>query len=170
MKVFGVERDYIIHDDTKVCGFFGEDAYRWLSNYHECKIRFKGMKFTSSEAAYQAAKYVDPEIKKQFIGITGAQAKKLAKSLEITTPNWHEIKYEVMSSIIFDKFLRNKDIREKLLQTGNKYLEETNHWGDVYWGICNGKGQNNMGRILMGVREFWKYKTADLKKQYELKL
>ena len=41
----------------------------------------------------------------------------------------------------------------KLLGTGDTYLEEGNTWNDTFWGVCNGVGENNLGRILMEVRE-----------------
>ena len=61
-----------------------------------------------------------------------------------------------MSSIVFEKFYRNKELRKKLLETGDRYLEETNWWGDDFWGVCNGEGRNELGKILMKVRDFWK--------------
>ena len=51
------------------------------------------------------------------------------------------------------KFTKHKDLKEKLLATGDAYLEETNHWHDTFWGVCKGKGQNHLGKILMEVRE-----------------
>ena len=50
-------------------------------------------------------------------------------------------------------FSQNEDLKEKLLDTGNEHLEEGNTWGDKIWGTVNGKGQNNLGKILMMVRE-----------------
>jgi len=32
-------------------------------------------------------------------------------------------------------------------------LEETNTWGDKYWGVCNGEGENQLGKLLMKIRE-----------------
>ena len=62
-----------------------------------------------------------------------------------------------MVAIVFDKFLRNKDLRQKLLDTSERYLEELNNWGDTFWGVdINKGGQNNLGKILMKTREFWK--------------
>jgi predicted NAD-dependent protein-ADP-ribosyltransferase YbiA (DUF1768 family) len=38
------------------------------------------------------------------------------------------------------------------------YLEETNHWGDVFWGVDKDKGgKNNLGIILMHIRNIFKY-------------
>ena len=50
------------------------------------------------------------------------------------------------------KFL-NPDLREKLVATGDAELIEGNHWNDTCWGVCKGIGQNNLGKILMEVRD-----------------
>ena len=162
MIVFGKERDYVIHDENNVKGFFGE--YRWLSNYHECEIKFDGINYPSTENAYQSAKSNDMFVKHQMTQITPSESKQLSTKLQLRD-NWHNIKYDIMSYIIFDKFYRHLDLRQKLLDTGSKYLEETNHWGDRYWGVCDGKGENNLGKILMGIRKFWQDKVKDKPKQ-----
>lgn len=30
---------------------------------------------------------------------------------------------------------------------------EVNNWGDTYWGVCNGIGDNHLGKILMKIRD-----------------
>lgn len=32
-------------------------------------------------------------------------------------------------------------------------IVEDNYWGDTFWGRCNGSGQNNLGKILMEIRD-----------------
>jgi len=61
-----------------------------------------------------------------------------------------------MRKIVFNKFQRNDRLREQLLMTGDKVLIEANSWGDVYWGVCDGVGENHLGKILMKTREFWR--------------
>jgi len=34
----------------------------------------------------------------------------------------------------------------KLLSTGNCEIQEGNYWGDTFWGVCKGKGENNLGK------------------------
>ena len=58
-----------------------------------------------------------------------------------------------MKEIIRRKFSQHPDLADKLVATGQKELQEGNNWGDTFWGISNGKGQNNLGIILMEVRE-----------------
>lgn len=63
-----------------------------------------------------------------------------------------------MYEIVKAKFLQNKEIKEKLLLTGNEELIEGNTWGDRIWGTVNGVGENRLGKILMQVREELKHK------------
>lgn len=51
------------------------------------------------------------------------------------------------------KYLQNRYLRNKLINTGDAYLKETNTWNDTFWGISNGIGQNHLGKILMQIRE-----------------
>lgn len=150
MFILGKERDYIVHDEKSVKGFFGK--YRYLSNFHLAPVYFEGILYPSTEHAYQAAKSIDPNTRLEFIPLTCADAKNKGQIIEIR-PDWDRVKYDVMFAVIFDKFFRHEDLRIQLLETEDKYLEETNHWGDKYWGVCDGEGQNNLGKILMKVRE-----------------
>lgn len=159
--VFGKERDYIVHDDKNIKGFFGD--YRFLSNFEACPVWFDGLLYSSTEGAYQSAKTLDMEKRKEFTTLSPKEAMHAGRAIEQTSlfrRDWVSVKYDVMSSAIFDKFYRNMELRKKLLATGDKYLEETNHWKDVYWGVCDGKGESNLGKVLMAVREFWKAKDA----------
>ena len=149
MFIMGKERDYVIHDDDKINGFFGD--YRFLSNFHVAPVYFEGILYPSSEHAYQAAKTLDINIRKEFLNLTCSESKRFGQTIGLRD-NWDVIKYEVMYSVVFDKFSRNSDLKKLLIETGNKYLEETNHWGDIFYGVCNGVGLNILGKILMDVR------------------
>lgn len=153
MIVFGKERDYVIHDNNYIKGFFGE--YRWLSNFEPCKVFYEGFEYSSSENAYQAAKSLDLEVKLEISKLSPSDSKKISKKIEIR-PDWEHVKCDVMFAICLDKFTRNPELGTKLIDTGDKYLEETNHWKDTYWGVCDGQGQNNLGKILMQIRSIIK--------------
>lgn len=146
-------KEYIVHNEKEIKGFDGD--YRFLSNFSDANVYFDGMFFFSTENAYQAAKTFDERKRKIFKVLSAGQAKKEGRKLEIRS-DWEKVKIEVMSVIVFDKFYRNKDLRQKLIETGDKYLEETNDWNDTFWGVCNGVGRNELGKILMKIRKFWK--------------
>jgi ribA/ribD-fused uncharacterized protein len=149
MIVFGKERDYIVHDESQIKGFFGE--YRFLSNFELGDVIYEGIKYPSSENAYQAAKSPDLEIRNQFVNISPNESKKLGRKIDVRE-DWEEVKYGIMYQIVLDKFSRNYELGDLLIETGDKYLEETNHWKDKVWGVCDGVGKNWLGKILMDVR------------------
>lgn len=159
MIVFGKERDYVIHNDKKINGFFGE--YRFLSNFHVCPFWFEGRVYESREHAYQAAKY-SPEERHIFDRVSSAEAKKLGRKAVVNLERWNESKYNIMATVVLSQFAAYPVLAQELLKTGDKYLEESNHWGDMYWGVYypenwkafapKGKGENKLGKILMHVR------------------
>lgn len=131
------------------------DENFFLSNFYICKVKIDGIEYSSSEAAFQAQKCVNPEEKKKFIDMTPTQAKRYGKKVELR-PDWEDVKISIMKEIVSQKFLQNPTLLEKLMATGDKELIEGNHWRDYFWGVCNGKGKNNLGKILMEVREAYK--------------
>lgn len=126
--------------------FNGE--FRWLSNFHPCTIKYMGLVFQSTEAAYQAAKCRNPEDRKMFIGIPASAAKKLGRKVMIR-PDWNSVKLQVMEDLIRIKFAPGSPLFKQLVSTGTQELIEGNYWGDTFWGSCNGIGHNHLGRILM---------------------
>ena len=57
-----------------------------------------------------------------------------------------------MFDLVLEKFKQNPELKQKLLETGNQELIEGNTWNDTFWGVCNGQGQNWLGKILMLAR------------------
>jgi ribA/ribD-fused uncharacterized protein len=129
--------------------FSGE--YRFLSNFAPCPIRLGGLVYPSTEAAYQAAKTRDPNERLAFTSASASAAKALGRAVTLR-PGWEKMKEEVMLACLRQKFKRHP-YREKLIATGTAKLIEGNHWGDTYWGVCNGKGENRLGELLMQVRD-----------------
>ena len=82
---------------------------------------------------------------------TPGLAKKMGRSVSLR-PDWEDIKDDVMLEGLYRKFT-NDELAEWLLDTGDEELVEGNWWGDRYWGVCNGIGQNKLGKLLMKVRE-----------------
>ena len=50
------------------------------------------------------------------------------------------------------KFTQNPNLAQLLIETGDATLIEGNNWDDVVWGVCNGVGENRLGKILMQIR------------------
>ncbi len=135
--------------DDGIYGFFGD--HRFLSNFHMVDISYGGMTFPSTENAYQAVKSLDPIVRQKFVAIRPVEAKRLGMTVKLRS-DWESVKEEIMYDLNKAKF-RVPYLKELLLATGDKYLEETNNWSDTFWGVCNGKGENKLGRILMKIRK-----------------
>lgn len=82
---------------------------------------------------------------------TPGKAKREGRKISLNVSYWDEVKNEVMKYILIQKF-SDPELMQKLIDTGDAYLEETNTWHDTYWGVCDGVGQNNLGKILMSIR------------------
>jgi hypothetical protein len=130
--------------------FTGE--FSFLSNFHLSEVEFEGIVYPSVEHAYQAAKTKDPNLRMLVAQLdTPGKAKRAGRRLVLRS-HWEEMKLEIMEQLVRQKFSKDP-FRQKLLDTGDEQLTEGNWWGDTFWGVCNGDGQNHLGKILMKVRE-----------------
>ena len=130
-----------------------ENEYAFLSNFYLCRIEIDGLIFDSTEAAYQASKSKSLEVRKKFIGLNASQAKKLGRQIALRD-DWEDVKIEIMERILREKFSnKNPELLRKLVDTEDDVLIESNWWNDTFWGICRGIGENNLGKLLMKIRE-----------------
>jgi ribA/ribD-fused uncharacterized protein len=83
--------------------------------------------------------------------MTGREAKKFGRKVKLRD-DWNDVRLQIMGEVVLTKFVVNKDLRDKLIATGQRELIEGNTWHDTFWGVCNGKGGNHLGKILMEVR------------------
>lgn len=130
--------------------FQGE--YAFLSNFYQAPVEFEGIVYPTVEHAFQAAKTVDQEERRRIAALpTPGEAKRAGRKLKIRK-DWENIKLHIMHELVQQKF-RHPALRELLLATGDRPIVEINTWNDTFWGVCEGVGQNHLGRILMAVRE-----------------
>lgn len=140
------------HADRAISSFTGE--YRFLSNFYTlrwpvvCEHR---LTYHTVENAYQASKSMYLNDRRDIKDLPPQKAKQAGRRL-ILRPDWHQVKRAVMLDFLLQKFINNEDLREQLLATNNVPLIESNYWGDRYWGVFNGEGENHLGLLLMQVR------------------
>jgi ribA/ribD-fused uncharacterized protein len=138
--------------------FSGE--YRYLSNFWKVPIPLENLWYPSVEHAYQAAKTLDETEKKVIaLAATPGEAKKRGKKL-VLREDWESVKVDFMRYLVWYKFTMYPDLGKMLLDTGDAELIEGNTWNDTFWGVCNGVGQNWLGRILMETRGRLKLHTV----------
>ena len=130
--------------------FSGE--YSFLSNFAPCKVTYNGKVFPTVEHAYQAAKCVDENEMNIFLYVgTPGEAKKWGRVVKLR-PDWDSVKVGIMEDLVRQKF-QNEKYKVLLKETGDCLITEGNTWGDTFWGVCKGIGQNNLGKIIMKIRE-----------------
>lgn len=135
--------------------FIGE--YYFLSNFFPTDVKYSwdcddSIIYRSAEHAYQAQKTENVH-EKIFIrnAISAREAKKRGRNV-VCRSDWDLIKLDVMRGVVKAKFSQNLDLSERLVNTYPIVLVEGNWWGDTFWGMCNKRGENHLGKILMEVR------------------
>ena len=133
-----------------------EGEYFFLSNFYPSPFVFKEGEdefiAKTVEHYFQYAKTPSMEEGIEILNATTpAKAKRLGRSCHLRK-DWEIIKDDVMLFALREKF-SNPEFRNKLLATGDEELVEGNWWKDTYWGVCEGVGQNKLGKLLMQVRE-----------------
>lgn len=138
-----------------------KDEYRFLSNFFPSVIKVEdpwdNQRIAKTvEHAYQAAKATNQKEYNYVLnaGMAG-DAKRRGRSIKLRR-DWDSIKLGIMEDLLRIKF-SNPELRDRLLDTGNEELEEGNYHHDVFFGVCycpscRGKGQNNLGKLLMKIR------------------
>lgn len=136
--------------------------YRWLSNFHPAPLAWRDLVFPTLEHAFQWEKMDTEQGRVAVISVppdltctarrwtTPGEAKRAARRHHMRS-DWEQIKIDVMHELLRRKFA-DPDLRQRLIDTGDAKLIEGNNWNDRFWGVCNGIGENHLGRLLMLVR------------------
>jgi len=116
-----------------------QNEYRWLSNFYPVLIRYEGIDYPTVEHAYQAAKFLDEEIR---YGISQVRqpgtVKRFAhefKTAGLQRDDWEEINLNVMRTLLDLKF-QQAPYGNWLVQTFPQRLVEGNTWHDNFFGEC----------------------------------
>lgn len=130
------------------------NEYRFLNNFWDAPVTYKGLTYQNAEAAFQAQKCIGEAEKEQFTTLRSNEAKRLGRYVQLRS-DWENVKLPIMEEIVRAKFTQNEELKALLLATGDLVLEEGNTWGDTFWGVDaqTREGRNHLGRILMRVRK-----------------
>jgi ribA/ribD-fused uncharacterized protein len=138
--------------DPEPIDSFKDDDTAFLSNFWPQPFVYDGVLYPTSEHAFQAQKTLDPAQRKIVASATSPGiAKRLGRTIALR-PDWEAVKLDVMYEVLRAKF-SDPDLAKRLLATGNAELIEGNWWGDRFWGIYLGEGENHLGKILMRIRD-----------------
>jgi ribA/ribD-fused uncharacterized protein len=145
--------------------FKTREEYGELSNMrHGFVLRWHGRRVHSSEALYQAHKFLpetrifDPDLGKEVspfevvIAQTNAKTAKMKakKYKRVTRPDWHSIKLDVMNYCVRLKYLEHRSVLDDVLDDtmGAPIVEKSRT--DQLWGAVNDYRGNLVGENLLG--------------------
>jgi len=126
--------------------------YGWLSNFWRAEQKIDNIIYPTNEHYYQSMKAKTREDQEWIAGApTPYGAMKAGRSLrkQDMIDDWDKKKVSVMRYGLLCKFLQNKDLKQKLLDTGDAKLHEDSPT-DMFWGV---KGKDMLGILLMAIRE-----------------
>jgi ribA/ribD-fused uncharacterized protein len=141
---------------NEVIHFYGVGAeYGEFSNFAPYAIMLQGKRWPTSEHFFQAQKFADPRDREEVRSAkTPMEAATLGRDRrKKLRRDWERVKVRVMREAVEAKFLQHEELRVLLLSTGDaKLVEHTEN--DDFWGDGgDGRGANELGRILMVVRD-----------------
>ena len=130
------------------------DEYEYLSNFFEVDVQWDGRIYRNSEAAFQSAKTLNPQIRDSFTLLDPLSAKRKGRQVMLR-PDWEAVKTTIMETVVRAKFRQHPDLAKRLVETGDAELMEGNDWNDTCWGVDlrTGEGENRLDKILMSLRE-----------------
>lgn len=115
-------------------------------------ITYQGITYPSTEHAYQATKTISQVDRVAMANLpTAREARRFGQQIQMRY-GWESLKLSTMEDVLNIKF-QDPELRQKLIDTGDLELIEGNTWGDTFWGVYNGKGENHLGKILMKIRK-----------------
>lgn len=147
-----------------------QGVYRFLSNFFEAPVTYKGIEFPTAEHAYQYAKmtFMDPE-GTVYADDHPATLIKNAETPQKTKyyarihkdkihPDFYRHRPVIMMDVLRAKFMSSPQLMSALVDTGDTEIVEGNIWHDNFYGDCKCDqcakiiGQNFIGKLLMTLR------------------
>ena len=138
----------------KITSFTG--YFEFLHNNFMTPVYYEGSLYPSVTHAYHAARSTDETTRRAIINADSFHTVATIASRIQDPEDWPTRRLDIMERLVRDKFRRSKELQEKLKATEKRELimtYEDEKKGNFYWGMVNGKGQNQLGRILMKIRD-----------------
>ena len=141
------------------------DPYGCFSNFSPHPIDIANHTWATVEHYYQSQKFVGTEYEPLIPIIRAVKTPEEAAALgrdrcRVVREDWEEVKTEIMYQAVLIKFLTHLDIQAILLSTHDALIVEDSPT-DYYWGCGSQRtGQNQLGKILMQVRQAIRLRLA----------
>jgi len=144
------------HPEPPTIRFYSVNAeYGELSNFAPYPIKLRGKRWPTSEHFFQAQKFADTRDQEEIRAVSSPMiAARMGRDRKRKLRrDWERVKIGIMREAVEAKFTQHNELRELLLATRDaKLVEHTDN--DDFWGDGgDGSGRNELGRVLMAVRE-----------------
>lgn len=143
-----------------------EGEYTFLSNTYLRPMKFEGLEYTNAESCFQSCKFRNPKSRKVFTNMGPNSA--YLKGRHVTLrDDWEDVKDRYMYRVLRAKFDQNPDLIQKLIDTGDEEIINTNTKHDNYWGFCTCDKcakryhHNQIGTTLMKLRGEYQKKAKE---------
>ena len=137
--------------------YHSHEPYYCFTNFSQYPIRLDGKLWPTTEHYFQAQKFIgtpyEEAIRKQPNPRGAFDMSRDPIVSRWKRGDWDRVKDDIMLKCLRAKFAQHKDLKDKLLDTGDRKLIE-HTFNDSYWGDGgDGSGQNKLGKLLMQVRK-----------------
>ena len=133
------------------------ERYYEFTNFSSYPIKLDGKEWPTTEHYFQAQKFIGTPyaeaIRKQRYPRGAFDMSRNASVSRWKRGDWDRVKDDIMLKCLRAKFTQHKDLKQMLLDTGERNLIEHTA-NDSYWGDGgDGSGKNRLGQLLMQVRK-----------------
>lgn len=128
---------------------FADGALARVTAEHKAEIReilrVRGQKWNSADVE---AIFTDPNMSAGAVKVSANHLRDRGYVRE----DWDDVKIRLMIGLLIQKYEQPR-LKDLLQATKAKYLVEGNTWHDTLWGVCDGRGRNLLGLVLMDLRD-----------------
>ena len=97
----------------KIDSFRGK--YFFLSNFFPAPVIYGGLTYQNNEAAFQAQKTQDQNLRITFTSLAPSDAKRRGRHVQLRK-DWESVKDGIMEEIVRAKFTQNQELKAQLLK------------------------------------------------------
>lgn len=119
-------------------------------------IEYEGIKYTNVTSAFLASQIRDRGLRYAFSFLSAGEAEKKFNEWKDVIPSFIDPSFEANKKdilfILLSQKFSDEFFLEKLLNTGENELIFDNSYGDTFLGVCEGEGENYLGKFLMEIR------------------
>ncbi|CAG7849686.1 SubName: Full=Uncharacterized protein {ECO:0000313/EMBL:CCA74095.1} [Serendipita indica DSM 11827] len=150
---------------TKILFYDKDKPFYGFTNFSPHSVVFEGRTYPTSEHVFQAYKFIvhRPGLAEHIRTFSKNPRDAFNEARRFqpeVREDWAKVKIDLMYNILKAKFSQHSSLKRELMNTGDAELIEDSPV-DAFWGCgANGKGENQLGKTLMRLRDFFRSKKG----------